>query len=305
MSTDQGDNQPQGTPTLEERITAAEQPVETPQEEPSQEAPAPLPSAAEDEQSSIDSSQDAEEPEEDFQLPEDAKERTKREFAKLKEQLREERARNRSARPRQPQSVFDEFRPPVQEYTPDASQFGGLNQQQVNEIASGFVDPDGNVDVEGLNRTLQSANQRALQAEQRAQQAVDQVTRYEESRQLQEAYTTYPQLDPEHPQYDTEFYDLVSQKLMVENFARGGALTVKQAADHIARLYKGPEVNVEKAKEQAVEEYKAAQAKRQQGPVERGRGQERGAIEDHENLRQRSRQGDDHAISRRLEQLGI
>lgn len=294
MSTeDTGAEQPQGN-DIEERVAKAT----APQEEPA--APAPVPSANEEEQSSVDSSQAEEPSDEEAAALQQAKnpERTRQYIEKLKSELAAERQKQRQP---QSQSVFDEYRAPQPAI--DAAGYAGLNQQQVDSIASHYIDAEGNVDVDGLNRTLQEANQRAIQAQQYAQQAVERVTRYEESRQLQEAYQTYPQLDPQDKKFDPTFYEMVSQKLMVENYAKNKSLTVKQAADYIGKFYRQPETNIEKVKEQAVEEYKQAQAKRNQGPVERGKGEVRQSVSDQDDLRQRSRRGDARAIAERIDAL--
>lgn len=307
MSQDTETDKSQGTPSLEERIEAAttDTPQESPQEE-QQEAPAPMPSAPEEDQSSQEDSLQEETGEDDLQLPEDSSERTKEQFEKLKAQLRErnERIKSLEQPQQQPTSIFDDFRMPGAD-VPSANDYQGLTQQQINEMAPQFVNEDGELDVENFNRALQDANQRVLAAEEKARQALDRVTRYEESQQLREAYRDYPDLDPQHKGFDRQFYDLVSQTIMVENHAKGGNITLKQAADHVSNFYKRPETNIQKVKDEAVEEYKASQAKRAQGPVETGKGQSRESLDDYQELRRRSRQGDNDAIAKRLAGLGI
>lgn len=311
MSTQPEADTPQGT-DLEQRITAAEsQPAS--QEEHLQDAPAAMPTAPEDPeegQPDLSTNSSGEQDDEEAEALASAKnpERTKRYIEKLKSKIR-------SPQPApvvsEAQNIFDNVRPPAPsayDQVVDPAAYPALNQQQVSEIANQFVDTDGTVDISVLNRALTEANQRAYAAERLAQQSVEKITRYEESRQLQEAYTDYPQLDPQQKGFDRDFYDLVSHKLMVENYAKNGSLTLKQAADYISERYKPANQNIQKVKDEAVEEYKQTQTKRNQGPVESGRGQDRVATEDHEDLRRRSRQrgsASDVAVAQRLKNLGI
>lgn len=299
MSDEQGVEQPQGTSSLEERVETATAESTTPE-------PAAMPTAPE-EKSSTDTNlnQSSEAPDqEEVEALEGAKnpERTRKYIEKLKGQLKERGQASPAPEPEQKfQPIFDQFRQPA---VPNAENYDALSQQQVNSIAERYVDSEGNVDIEKLNQALMVANQRAAHAEQNSQKAVEEIRRYEESRQLKEAYEPYPQLDPKHKKFDPDFYELVSQKIMVENYAKGGNLTLKEAADYIAERYRR-EPNVEKAKEEAVEEYKRAQEKRNQGPVERGRGQSRESLSNYDDLRNRSRHGDNQAIAKRLADLDI
>lgn len=212
-------------------------------------------------------------------------ERTKKYIEKLKKQTQEK------------GNFFDQFRPP------QAENYDYLEQEKVDDISSGYVDEDGNVDIERLNQALDRANQQAQQAWQHTQQVSNQVSRYEESRQLAEAYADYPQLDPQHDKFDPDFYDLVSQRIMAVNYARGGAETVKQAAAKISTTYHRP--NEKEIEKKAVEKYKETQESRQQGPIEKGKGEDRVETADLATLRERTRQGDDSATAERLKKLGI
>lgn len=295
-------DKPQGATTLEERISAVEETPEAPKEEP--QAPAATPTAQADEESSEDvQSLTTEEQESDLSDEEEREalanaknpERTRAYIERLKAERDAARTPTRS----QPQSVFDEFR------IPSADQYAGLNQHEVDSLTHQIVEDDGTVDVARLNAALAEANQKALFAQQQAQQTAERVQRYGEGRQLKEAYEIFPQLDPKHKKFDPNFYEMVSQKIMVENYAKGGAMTVKQAAEHINQFYRRPETNLEKVKDEAVQEYKENQAKRQQGPVEKGKGEPRVALEDHEDLRARTRRGDAGAVAERLKALDI
>jgi len=304
MSTPPEADKPQGKP-LEERIAAAEAPDETqPQEEQPQEAPAAVPTAPEEEVSSTDlpTNEGESDDDADLDLPEEGvSERTKAQFEKLKQKLRDAKAPNRERTEYKP--IFEQFREPAVPQAPayNPGQYEGLSQEQVQDIAGQYVDRDGNLDIGRFNQAIEQANQRAIQAERTAQELNDRVTRYEEGQQLREAYEGgYTNLDPQHKDFDPAFYDIVSNTLMVEKFAKKHDVTVKQIADHVSKFYKAPTVNIEKEKDAAVEQYKAAQAKRVQGPVEKGRGQSRTALADHEDLRNRSRKGDTKAIAERI-----
>lgn len=195
-------------------------------------------------------------------------------------------------------SVFDQFRPQVQA-TPN------LNQQQVENIATDFVDQDGNVDINGLNRALKDANDRALRAEQSARMSAEQIARFEENQQAREAHAKFPELDPlRRDSFDPQFYDLVRNKVLA-NMYEGKEKSLVEVAEEIKSVYKSAPVNQEVVAKQAVETFKKSQtAKAQQQPLETGKGETQSSS-NLQDLRERTRRGDGDAIAERLKNLGI
>lgn len=246
-------------------------------------------------------------------------ERTKQYIEKLKAERDE--LRKAKDQENYGNSVFDSFRAPptspeVQHVT-NPAQYQGLNQGQVDSITSRFIDHDGSVDVQGLERFLKDSNERALRAEQIALSNQQQITRYEEDRQVKETHAVYPELSPfdeggnKNSAFDPNFYDLVRDR-MVRNYAEGKNLSFLQTANQIRKVYQpATPVNVEKEREQAVENFKTSQTQqRDQAPLESGKGAQRSGP-DHDDLRRmmRDRNGRnpnaDRALAERLKRAGL
>lgn len=224
----------------------------------------------------------------DDSLPEEVSERTRKQFEKLKEENRKLKEQTKSTQP-QPEygtSVFDTLRPSQ----PPTTQASYLNQAQIESIQSQFVDGDGNVDVNGLNRALREANDRAYLSLQEVQTLQERITRMEENQQVKEAHIAFPELDPlKKDSFDPKFFNLVRDRIAVSSL-QGQPITLLEAASQIREVYSSPRpVNVAKVKEEAIAEYKETQQLRNQGPVETGKGQPRQTISDIEDLRRRTR----------------
>lgn len=242
-------------------------------------------------------------------LPENASERTRQQFEKLKNRLKEkeEELAKRNSQPvvetplddYNGTSVFDMFHPVKQEPVPqkaqtppiDSQQYEGLNPLQVQSITQQFIDKDGNVDVAGLNTALSQANQRAIQAEQRVMSIEEKMARFEETQQAKEAHTVYPSLDPSNKSaFDKQFFEAVRDRLL-RNMYEGKKQTLLEVATDINRIItpKGQPVNATLVQKQAIEEYQKAQQARVQGPLEQGVGETRGNTESYDELRKRTR----------------
>lgn len=178
------------------------------------------------------------------ELPEDASERTKREFEKLKEHNKQLKEKLNTYE--KPPSVLDAYRPSgLQNITPpSAQQFSNLNQTQVNQAVASFVDENGYVDVAALNSHLERANaqaraaeQRALVAEQRANRVEDRVSRFEVTQQTERLYQSFPELDPDNSAFDGDAYDLVSKELL-DQLVKTGEQDAMKAANKMSRYFR-------------------------------------------------------------------
>lgn len=251
-----------------------EQPEET--EETTEEDDS-MPESPEDEESGDEEQEEDQDPEEsveeesetdedDEELPDGVKERTRKQYEKLKEnnrKLKEENERLRQGgQPTQQKpapSVFDQFHqtvpsqaappqvPQGQQHVVDAQNYNNLDQQQVNDVVSQHVeyDQDGNpvIDIGKVQDTLLAADRRAARAEQVAQEALDRVNQQSadqlqanEAQQLQEAYAKYPQLDPQSDKFDPNFNELIRDRL-VNNFVNSQNIPLVQVADNVASMY--------------------------------------------------------------------
>lgn len=242
------------------------------------------------------------------ELPEEVSERTREQFEKLRQANNElaEKLR-RLENSEYGESVFDYFQSnQVQGKKADtsvatAADYQHLNQRQVDNIVNNFVADDGTVDIQALNQALVNANKKAEQAVARSQAAVDRLRRSEEKRQVAEAHAKHPWLDPRSPDFDSEGYNLVRDRI-VRNMWEGKEQSLAEVADSVTKFYK-PRIDVSAEKKKAVEEYKETQAKKAQaGSVSASRAAPRddASLDD---LRKRTLAGDKSALDARLEAL--
>lgn len=221
--------------------------------------------------------------------------------------------------PQTPSSVFDNIPqvPPVNYGVPQVlpvQQFPNLTAQQVGQIQRNFVMPDGTVDIDGMNRALNQADSQALAANQQAQLALRQaqeaqrrIAEYEQTQEVKEAHAKFPELDPYNEKFDQNFFNLVRDRL-VTNIGAKKKATLAEVATDIKKVYstRASEKEIQKAREEAVNEYKTAQAARKQGPIETSKGEPREqSAGTQEELRERTRRGDPFALDERMKRAGI
>lgn len=155
-----------------------------------------------------------------------------------------------------------------------------------------YVDSDGTVDIDRLNRDL-------VQAKSSAEQALQIAQRQKEEVEEREAYSKHPWLNPNSPQFDQQGYDLVVDRVVRKRFMEGNNVSLSDIASEVTSIYKP-------ATSQAAEQYQQSQvAKAQTAPIVPGKGQPRETTADHETLRSRTQQGDSSAIQERLKRAGI
>jgi len=239
---------------------------------------------------------EGESPEQQPTLPDNASDRTKEQFEKIlaeNKRLKEERRKEAGT------SVFDSLRTP-QAPVVDMSQFGNLNPQQTQQLTQQFVDAQGNVDIDGLNKALTSANDRAMVAETEARMARQSVQAIDERQQVREAHRDFPELDPQAESFDPNFYDLVTVKLAKS----GMKMTLAEAAQAVKQTYTPSSFNPDRIRDDAVNQYKQSLAKRDQGPLSSGAGEPRSS-EPVSELREKTRRGDPFALDERLRKLGL
>jgi len=285
-------------------------------------APEPMPSSNKTEEpTSTDETPAGDEAEDELVLPDNASERTKTQFEKLKQrnaELAKEKADLESRIPKEEEasngeSVFDGFYPreaqtpqaPVEPVGTPQVNAPYLNPLQVQNIAASYVDAEGNVDLVKFNEAIARSNNVAFEAQRRAQSVEEKLARISQKEQEREAYAQYPEIDPQNrAKFDKELFEMTRDRLL-RNMYNGKEERLVDVVKSIRTRY-NPPVDVQKAKEQAVSEYQQSQSKRNQEPFESGRGEE--TKTDYEDLRRRTRtKGEigDKALSERLKALGI
>lgn len=187
---------------------------------------------------------------EDPKLPEHAAERTRKEFekllasnkelkAKLKELETKKQADNSSTR-----NVFED-------------------SSTLSDDMGDYVDEEGNVLIDKLNKDLKTLKMSALEAKALAEDAKNTI-------EVEKAVTKHPYLDPANVDYDPQFVELVKDRLARLQL-EGKNASLSLAADEVLKVYRPMNATL-KEKEEAVTEYKKTQvAKAQVGAVNAGR----------------------------------
>ena len=234
---------------------------------------------------------------EEGQLPEEVSERTRKEFEKLKnanKELSEKLKKTESEGVLN--NVYENLFTPTPKAVPQQS-VTHLSEAQVDNIAMRFVDDEGNVNIDALNRALTDANERAKRAEQEALKARESVAKDREQREVQEAHAKFPWLNPKDPSFDRQAFELVRDRL-VRSMIEGTQKPLVEIAAQVMEVYKP--IDVSQAKEQAVQEFKGTQTKKAQASsVSQGKGMPREST-DYSELRTRTMLGDESAIAERL-----
>ena len=217
-------------------------------------------------------SQTADEP----SLPEDVKDRTSREFSKLKSQLAQERERRLRY-----ERMFSTQPPP--------SQQGGSQPNWYNQET-------GMVDVNILNNQLGSMSKQL----DNAQRTIQGYMSREDERQAKTAYKAYPTLDPNRDEFDETFHDAVVGYLAGE-FAKGKSPTMKQAADVIKKIGRAEVKQAEK--EGAKKALEQLSPKEQAALEAESRSDKRTTTGNLQDLQLRTRLGDEEAVMERLKNI--
>jgi len=210
-------------------------------------------------------------------LPEDAKERTKREFDKLQTNLREERARR--------------------EYYETL-----LQQKQPQEEQPTFVDPVTGLPDENALANLSKQTQEALRLAQEAKQSELERARDQEN---QAVYAVHPELNPNGEKFDQDLHNLTASLAlhsMVNPDKYGGKNLSFMEAVEKAKSLTGK--NLEEAKKLAAKEAIEQLTPKEQASLDAvGSPSRRSNIDSLDELRQRSRGNTEEARLARIERF--
>jgi len=217
------------------------------------------------------------------ELPEGVTDRTREQFEKLKQSNQALKAELDRLSKTEQKNVFGSLA--------QGPSFGTPQPQQ-------FVDPyTGEVDVQALNKAITDAQQQANAARREAR-------RVKEEAQEKEAYADYPEINPNAKNFDKKLFN-ATRAILVDSLMNPAdygnkELTLKEAVEIAA----GP--NTARTRQAEVN---ARQALEQLGPKEQasleaeGRSDRRQSAVSYDDLRERSRKGDDDAIVERLKNL--
>lgn len=214
-------------------------------------------------------------------LPEGVKERTTEQFEKLQTQLADERGRRVKA-----EQVFNKI------WTPQPQQA----QQQPAPLPDYYNPDTGEVDVTKLDQHNQALRQQVTQLSQTVQGFADE----NQTKQEEEAFASYPELNPSGSKFNQEFHNAVSGYI-TNTLLKGEKVTFKKAADKIANL---STKDVKKAEKEGAKQALEQLSPKEQAALEAtGRSDKRLPTVDLAELRRRTAAGDDNAIFERLKNI--
>lgn len=141
-------------------------------------------------------------------LPDDAKERTKEEFEKLKtsnKELKDKLVELEGSKPTY-NSVFDDLRPNM----------GTVPQGTVPQLGNQqIVDDAGYVDATLLNSTITGTQKAAEDARQIALRTQEEIQRFQETQMQREVQKEFPEFDANNLEsFDPKFYEFVKNELV-------------------------------------------------------------------------------------------
>ena len=230
------------------------------------------------------------------QLPEDASERTKAEFEKLKEHNKQlaEKLKQLETPVQPQQSVLDSLIP--------QQNVEHLSQTQIESEAQKFVDKDGYVDVDALNRSLADLNRQAKEATERARRAEERIAKFEQTEEVTIAHSKHPYLDPYNPNFDQKFYNLVRNEVIGQMI--NGEQNLLKAADKVKKELYDPEPIRAQAQAQEKEKQQDAVEKRSQAGFSTS--SQKAGVDPNEqaDLVTKTRKGDINALYKRLQANG-
>jgi len=175
--------------------------------------------------------------------------RTREEFEKLKrhnQELKQKLEEAEKAKQELP-DVMGGFRPNIPDPNINLGNYPSLNQNQVEDITQQIIDENGYLKADVLTAQLKAANESAKRAEERAKKAEQRFSKYEETSQTREAYSKYPQLNPNSQNFDPNFYKLVRNEML--NQITENRRDLVAAAEDVAKLYKPKTPKSEQEKE--------------------------------------------------------
>lgn len=215
------------------------------------------------------------------ELPTEASERTRVQFEKLQTQLREERAKREYA-----ETVFRSLQPqkPVEPVAPPAP----------------FIDPDTGYFNE---QALTDVQRKAVEAEQRAARAENQIQQYMIDQEKREAFTAHPDLNPDARGFNQSLSNItrsiLTDSMLNPNDYGGKALSFKEAADRAKELGKPV---IEKARQEGAQQVLEQLTPKEQASLDATSVQTRRTDNygDIAELGLKTRKGDLSAITERL-----
>lgn len=250
---------------------------------------------------------------EEPKFEETEKDRTTKEFEKLKEHnaaLKEKLTRKNALESLYPEPPVAP-QPPTTNVIPTSQQYPNLKPNEIKDVFSSLVDANGYVDSGLLIETLKETDQRAKAAEERAQKAEDENKRnsrrmddFERKDIMKQVHDRFPKLNPdnveaenEEVKFDENFYDLFQGQIMKEWTSVGQADPMLVAEKVSGILY-----GVKKADKEKTEQ--AEKAKKDINATTVRPASTISTYKDRDDLIRATRKGSHGALMERLNKIG-
>lgn len=216
---------------------------------------------------------------EDNSLPDNATERTKKEFSKLL-------------------SYNKELKKKIEELENIQSKVKTADAS-LSHDPNDYIDDDGNIDIARLNADLRAMKSYVLEAKALAENANQNI-------EVEKAVVKHPYLDPASESYDPQFSELVKDRLARLKL-EGKDVSLSKVADEVSKVYR-PQNSKVADTEQALNDFKKSQVnKANVGAINTGRNVR--VDETINDLRKVMYGNDpdarDRAIQQRLKNLGL
>lgn len=217
-------------------------------------------------------------------LPDEAKERTRREFDKLREDLRTERTRREYM-----ETVFNSLQTKKQE-TPAAE------PEPIYDPSTGLLNES----------VLSDVQKRTHEAERRAKEAEQAVQNYLEMQEKRDAFEAYPTLNPEATDFNRDLH-VATRQILLDSMMNPQDYGNKQLSFKDAAVLASKRLPnaFETAKQQGAQEALEQLTPKEQAAYEAtGTSGRRGdLLEDLPELQDRTRKGDLNAIVNRMNRI--
>lgn len=249
---------------------------------------------------------------EEFELPEDANDRTREQFEKLKKHNQELAQKLEEKERQHTPSVLESLSPKQETQAPldnnlfaqilNPSGYKHLNQGQIEQAKNDLIDEQGYLKADTLQQKLDALEARAKKAEERAVRAEKSFETYEQTSQTRNANEKYPYLDPNNENFDPGFYRAVKNELMGQMIETGKKDLVA-AAEEVKKFYQLKPLKEKQVAQSAVEK-QAEKAQINAGVAPSSHGSSAYTGEDYESLVASTRKGVKGSLAERLKRSG-
>lgn len=185
----------------------------------------------------------------ELELPDDASDRTKEQFEKLKQHNKELSDRLKALEPQNETNEYNPFGVQPRKSSEPKVQLPDLtNKPTAGNIYDNLVDQEGYVDPSVLKQAIKQATEAAEKATLEARLAREELDRRTETEQVRSAHKEFPWLDPKGSKFDQKFFNAVKNEMISQLL--NGEKDYVAAAKKVASWYPLPKEEDNSVKKQ-------------------------------------------------------